>query len=71
MDYLPKGGWDQEGEEYTALYLQFDHFFIENQLVSDLSHSVAAAVDDPEANISGEQCILVVPQAADLDEVPL
>ena len=60
LDCLPKGLWDPEGKEYTALYLHFDHFH-ENQLMTD----------DPEAKDSGEQCFLVVPEAEDLDEIPL
>ena len=44
---------------------------ISKMLTSDHSDSVAAAADDPEVKNSGEQCILVVPEAEDLDEVPL
>ena len=51
--------------------MHFDYFHIENLLTSELSHSVAAAADDPETKDSGEQGILVVQEAEDIDEVPL
>ena len=72
LDYLPKDVWDLEVEEHSAfLNLHFDHFPIENIIMSHPSHSVSAAADNPETNVSGEQCILVVPEAEDVDKVPL
>ena len=71
LDYLPKCFWDPEGEDYSALYLHSDLFHIENWLMFDPSYSVTAVSDDPEMKVSGEQFVLLVPEAEDLDEVPL